>query len=526
MVAISPKAYNPLKDIAPKAPVKLKSKLSFSSVTPSPTTFDPLAQAKIGTKASNTYNLAPTGTSIQSPKAIAWQLQKTKDVETQKIVKQDNIIGELWATVLENPNADPEKLRAAFPELSNLDKDVIWELWATILENPNVTPEQLRKAFPELDSNYKAPTESKWNVISNVLWWALRSAVDLPQTISEMWLLDRPAEYLAWKIVWEDKIQSYKEKWGKPFSQVAKENVIWDPTSNLYQWTRVAWDAIQIGTSVAWALKSASKKWLKEGVLNILKESDTVWSKRAALSRWWLSTQWKLSKRWSWSKDIVKPSQRTLDATDEIVRSIKWASKEPQKLFSQVSEKISSIWSNLEWKLKTIWIKWSNMTTSNLKNKLADLSTEIKDISPAMWKRLQVLSKNITNAETADDFWKSLQQLDDLVPDSVKKWIDLSWKDQYIYDAWRAARSEGNDVLAKIADNIPDTEVKKAFKSMSNLYHAKWQISENIWRLTPKVTWMKTKLARFAKNAALIWWWWYIAGKVWLWNKWSSFSQE
>lgn len=518
MATITPAKYNPLTMAAPKAPVKLlpKKKVDFSSIAPKVGVIDPLAEAKVGTKATGSYNITPSIQKWAVAKSAS-DIWKTKEVFT---AKKDTALQDLQADV--SWWMPKEELRNFYPDIP---ESVVEDLYTDLQAGMPI--EEAKKFYPEIyDMSKQAPVEKKWNVVSNVLWWALRSAVDLPQTISEMWLLDRPAEYLAWKIVWEDKLQSYKEKWGKPFSQVAKENVIWDTTSDVYQWTRVAWDVIQIGTSVAWALKSASKKWLKEGVLNILKESDTVWSKRAALSRWWLSTQWKLSKRWSGSKSIVKPSQRTLDATDEIVRSIKWASKEPQKLFTQVSEKISSIWSNLEWKLKTIWIKWSNMTTSNLKTKLADLSTEIKDISPTMWKRLQVLSKNITNAETADDFRKSLQQLDDLVPDSVKKWIDLSWKDQYIYDAWRAARSEGNDVLAKIADNIPDAEVKKAFKSMSNLYHAKWQITENIWRLTPKITWMKTKLARFAKNAALIWWWGYVAGKVWLWNSWSSFSKE
>jgi hypothetical protein len=453
-----------------------------------------------------------TNTAIESANVVKWQAQE----------KQTNAIGELWSTILANPNSQPAEIKAKFPEFAQLDEQVFWELWATILANPNISMKEIRVKFPELDQTRK-PESNIWSNVSDVIWGAYRSVVDLPQSITESGVLDNPAEYLAkwpvWEAIrsgakslfWEKALKEYQAKeWWKKFSEVAKTMTVWDPNSELYQWTRIAWDVLQTWIWVAQVAKSIAKSWTKKAVLNILKEADTVWGKRAALSRWWLDTQWPLSKFFKWSKDLVKPSQRTLDATEEVVNTIKWASKNPQKLYTQISTKISDIWSDLSSKLKTIGIKWSNLSTKELNTKLIDLSNEIKDISPTMWKKLQVLSKNITNAGDADEFRKSLQQLDDMIPENVKSWINLSWKDQYIYDAWRAARWAGNDLLDNIANNISETAVKKSFKSMSNLYHAKWQISQNIGRLTPKVTWIWTKLVRAWKWLAGT----VVAGKV------------
>lgn len=506
---------------APKAPLKLSSLMKPKK---------PTVQNMIGEM---NNKITQVKWKTEEDKKIASGLLKWMIGTVDQSFKEwrTSSLADFIATTQTKPEITQEEIKEKFPEFRWQEQSLA-DFIATIEAKPEITQEEVQQKFPEFYTveKQKIGKQKKWvfSVASDILGWAYRSVSDLPQTIVETWILDKPAESVAkWPIweairsgvkslVWEKALADYQAKeWNKSFSEVAKGMTAWDPTSSIYQWTRTLGDVLQIGTAWIQIAKWVAKQWLKKSLLWMIKESDTVGNKRAALSRWWIETQGKLSKWWVWSKDTVKPSQRTLDAVEEIVNTVKWASKNPQKLFTQVSRKISSLWSNLEDNLKVIWIKWAKMSKKNLRVKLADLSAEIKDISPSMWNKLKILSKDITKAENADDFRKALQRLDDLVPDSVRKWINLSWKDQYIYNARRAARSEGNDFLEKITDVIPDVEVKKAFKSMSNLYHAKWQIRNNIWRLTPKVIWMKTKIARFVKNAALIWWGWYIAGRVW-----------
>lgn len=64
----------------------------------------------------------------------------------------DNAIGELWATILSNPNDDLAIIKSKFPEFSNLDEQVFWELWATLIANPDLSMEEIRQKFPELDN--------------------------------------------------------------------------------------------------------------------------------------------------------------------------------------------------------------------------------------------------------------------------------------------------------------------------------------------------------------------------------------
>jgi len=549
---MTPKKYNPFTMVVPKAPPVLstKKKIDFSLIAPKT---DQLATQKWITnqvvKKRATANIlskqvnkiAETSGKIWQANVVKQQVDATKMlwgmtewINNDFIKSKDVWLKDYYTTVQQNPDASEEDIMNAFPEFKGKES-VLKDYYVTLSENPDASEEEIRAAFPEI---YELPkiqpkVQTEWwdisinkNPISdvkNAAGWLYRSVVDIPQSITESWILDAPVEYVArwpvWEAIrswakslfWEKELKEYQAKeWWKKFSEVAKGMTVWDPNSKLYQWSRVAWDVLQSWVWVAQVAKSIAKSGTKKAVLNMLKEADTVWGKRAALSRWWLDTQWPLSKFLKWSKDLVKPSKRTLEATDEVVNTIKWASKNPQKLYTQISTKISDIWSDLSSKLKTINIKWSNISTKELNTKLIDLSNEIKDISPTMWKKLQVLSKNITNSPDADEFRKSLQQLDDMIPENVKSWIDLSWKDQYIYDAWRVARWAGNDLLDNIANNIPDTAVKKSFKSMSNLYHAKWQISQNIWRLTPKVTWIWTKLTRAWKWLAGT----VVAGKV------------
>lgn len=531
MATITPAKYNPLTMAAPKAPVKLlpKKKVDFSSITPKVGVIDPLAQAKVGTKATGSYNITPSIQKWAVAKSAS-DIWKTKEVIVQQEKKQTNAIWELWSTVLANPDSSPAEIKAKFPEFNNIDEQVFWELWATILANPEISMEEIRQKFPELNRWYKAPVEKKWNVVGNVLWWALRSAVDLPQTISEMWLLNRPAEYLAWKIVWEDKLQSYKEKWGKPFSQVAKENVIWDPTSDLYQWTRAAWDVIQIGTSVAWALKSASKNAAKKNVLNIIKEWNTAANKRLAVREWRLTPAIKQSFFKTGKESVVQPTKKSIQATDTIVKLIKNPSKDPAKLFTQIDTKIGDISTQLAPKLKAIKVTeniWSNITKPI--KELAKLTDEFTttEISKMNW----VISK-LKKADNLDDVWKIRKEFDWMFSDAVKNATDLSAPTTRKANKLRTVvRNELNDKIDNIWSTISDVWAKKEFKTMSELYHwlsnitKRWAESNIVSKEIPST--LKNLLRKWAWYGG-IWLAWYLWAKAWFkWvGWWSSYSNE
>jgi hypothetical protein len=257
-------------------------------------------------------------------------------------------------------------------------------------------------------------------------------------------------------------------------------------------------------------------------VLNLIQESDTIWNKRAALPRWWINKQSKLNEFLFWTDKVVKPSQRSIDASKTVVDQIKWVStKDPQRLYTQIDNKIWEIAQPLSNDLKTIWVKWTNKTTTDVISKLKDLSTEMSDISKITSKKITTLWANIKKATNADEIRNWLKQMDKVVPENIKKWLNLSGKDQVIYDAWRTARSAGNDLLEEIADKTTNIPIKQSLKTMSNLFHAKWQIQQNIGKLTPTKTWALKKIWRLAKNL----WGTVIAGKIlqklwvfWWWN--------
>lgn len=546
MAMITPKKFNPLKDIAPKAPVKLKNKLSPFSIATWELNNNTLAsnllwiakedaiqrktiQDKKILNFMNTYKMdrkyifdlwANTRQQLLSQwEDISWLddidlaefALDTAPEEERKWYLREWIIGSIWGAWIEareRAKQASERTRSwQQSQLEWISQSISTWPWALVDIINDVTTKSITTAWKA----GKYLWQKVGNELRPLLWKdkltkeeIIQASINAENKVKWIWtnVLDKLSP-VVWGIVeWYDNLD--------PATKANLESLL--PYAELWIWWKIVskvWEKVP----TKWISNILTNVWNKgkrNMVLNMIKEADTLWNKRAALKRWWLDTQGSLSKFLIWSKDLVKPSKRTLDAADEVVRVIKSPSKDPQKLFTQVSTEISKIWSNLEWKLKTIGIKWTDLSISNLNTKLADLSTEIKDISPTMWKRLQVLSKNITNSETADDFWKALQQLDDMIPDSIKSWVDLSGKDQYIYDAWRAARSEGNDVLAKIAEAIPDTEVKRAFKSMTNLYHATWQIDRNIWRLTPKVKWVWSKLLSAWKWIA----WTVVAGKV------------
>ena len=73
-----------------------------------------------------TVNIKPQ---VKTPEITSDQMQNIK--VQQEPVDYKNVIGELWATILSNPNANIEETKAKFPEFSSVDTQVFWKLWAT-----------------------------------------------------------------------------------------------------------------------------------------------------------------------------------------------------------------------------------------------------------------------------------------------------------------------------------------------------------------------------------------------------------
>lgn len=381
-----------------------------------------------------------------------------------------------------------------------------------------------------VDLDYKLKWQERpksiGNHIKDIWEWVVWFAWGIPKIVAEIWVLDKPMQKLGEKIggvIWKDfnPQQSFSESaW---WSQVW-----WDPESKTAKRVEFWLDALELATWVA-ALKSwakfAAKQWLKKAVtesietwwkkaikvgkldksgkktLELIAESDKWKSLKSALSRWWLEEWWSKVKRfWLWSWKLVKPSQKSIDAAATISTEIPKASKKPWKLFTQVSDKIWELSTNLWGKLKQvkIWTRTSDKKT--LIDSLKTLATETKDFSPTIYKEVNRAISWIKKAKNLDEVRQSAKTLDAMIPESVKKWI---WdKSAILNKLWRWSRDTLNDFMDVVATSSnSDAAVKQSFKKMTNLYHALWQLEENIPTLLKANKWFIPKTAWFLKEA-------------------------
>jgi len=383
-----------------------------------------------------------------------------------------------------------------------------------------------------------------WEGIADFAWW-------IPKAIASSWVLDKTMEKVAWSDVWlflpamqwqgittqqalqsltkalvgEEELKRYQqEQWGKSFSEFSKWSQVWgDPESQLAKATSNTLNVLE----AVWWVPALIKAWWKAVVkwqagkkmwkiLDVVRETENIGEKRAALSAWRIAKEpWALKKWWSWTKEVVQPSQRSVDAAEQIAKDIPNISKQPEVLYKQVSDKVSEIWNSLEWELKQIKVWSLTSKNSELQKSLSRLADEMWDLSKWSAKEIKKLAESIKNSSTADDVWKNAQKLDDMIPESIRKWVNLSWKDQIIYNIWRQARGWVNDHLDDIATMIRNVSVKDKFKKMSNYYHAMSQIKKKIWVLTKPQKWFKQKVSEAVNLKNLV-----IAGVTWkvLWS--------
>lgn len=479
-------------------------------------------------------------TNIMGTKTVPWTIQSVNETMTVPIDKQKKSMMKQMATVKDNNLNDMMK-RVENGEV--IDKSML-KLAMQWLDDATI---ERKLAF--LDENgakmegVNYESQKTW-WFKDVIAWSLASAVSLPKIIADSWLINKPADYIARSPVWdvirsgakwlfgEEAVKQYQQenidKGVTNFSDFTQQPMMWeDQNSKLYKWSETAGDVIQIASALPalfkwWAKLLAKKKAWK--ILNVIQEWQTAAEKRLAVASGRL-TQW--VKPWLLTpgrKSIVQATQKSKDAAIDIVKDIKNPSTNPTKLFWQLKSRVWEIWTQLEGKLKEVSIpKGSVKTVSNTFNELA---SEVSDISTTVSKRINQLSQSVQKATNADDFRKSLQRLDDMIPSNIKKGKNLSGKDEIIYRAWRWAREAGN----KFLDEIPftDANVKSQFKKMTNLYHAMWNISSrgaeavNYTTKIPSQRWWTIKKTLWW---LALWWWLYALWKRW-WSSSSNYISE
>lgn len=546
-------------------------------ITPLPDAIKPAVQMGVV----GALNKQVTPQTVASADKWIKQQQKTQQAEQQKLSAEQTAMLNQSANTFKDLYHDiakgtDEEILKAYPELwgdakilkeirknPQLAADLYWDL-----QKPWVTQEKIQQAYPEI----YGVVNKKWWVL-NYLMGMGKQSVSTFGTNLVSWALD-----LVWADKAREKVQGFQEfvKWeeeaslrrqgfdpasrsfkaGETTSNIALSTaptlITWwawlgavrSLTNPLARWAAgaalwwVQW-LVSTNLAVAWAewrkatttenligwwlgaimwwvawYRMPSEKWLT----NIIKERDVVKNQRAALDSGTYKDQPTGLRRWLFgADDVVEPSKRTEAAVKTISSEIKKYSNKPWQLYTQVKNKIDDLatwlWNNLK-QVKTWTLTHKNKV---IKDSIRALADEVRDISPATAKKIDLLLTNLSKSQNADEVWAAAKKLDMLVWENVKRWVNLSAKDQYIYDAWRAAREAVNDHLDEIAEFIPDTAVKETFKKLSNLYHAKAQIKANIWALSKPSPWLLSmqNLKRAAIWAGTIYWWNKVLDALW-----------
>ena len=255
-----------------------------------------------------------------------------------------------------------------------------------------------------------------------------------------------------------------------------------------------------IASTGKWSITNSDLWWKGKWILKIIWERNTAWNKRIALGKKNIQEPSNMSKWWSWRWDVVQPSKKSIESAAEIIASIQKPSSNPVKLYNQVSDKITDLSQWLSGKLKTINIpyrtKYFSKTADDFKTFIDEWSDEL---GWGWTKRMNTILTKFKKWKDLDEVWTTAKELDDMIPDKIKRWEMLSAREELIRDARRKARESLNEFLEEQATSIGEEWVKKSFKTMSRLFHAKWQIVQNIDALTKKTTGLKQKLGKLAK---------------------------
>ena len=419
MATITPAKYNPLTMAAPKAPIKLlpKKKVDFSSIAPKVGVIDPLAQAKVGTKATGSYNITPSIQKWAVAKSAS-DIWKTKQIFIDKqIVASNDLVADMKNVISEWRTPDINKLKQLYPEFSKLDdsilRDLTDDIGNVVAEWREVEPEKLKQLYPELyDINYKAPNKTiEWlKKATDILKWGtefmaswIQNFVEWGGGTIEKWL-NKASDYLLWtNAVEEARLRDEKLKWKWVIT-----TPFWiDTTTPAAQIWGTVWKVIWTNTLIPsptlwWATflwrvaKNAAVWWLTTQASTLLSEWRLATPTETAI---WAGTQWLLwgianVKSTKQLKNLVQPK---MTPSVEAERAAKWL--KTTNIFGKVGMKATKEEVKMADIAKKIWLNPSKTVTSNVNKTLSSLSKETDDLikvvddNPTIFNPKEIISR-------------------------------------------------------------------------------------------------------------------------------------
>lgn len=116
-----------------------------------------------------------------------------------------------------------------------------------------------------------------------------------------------------------------------------------------------------------------------------------------------------------------------MEASAEIVSTIKNPSSKPEVLFNQVDTAISNISKDLSTKLKSMPVAYRTKFKSDAATIFREVIDKSKEELGGAWNKEAIKTfDNFKKSETLDDVWKAAKEFDAMIPDKIKSGENLS----------------------------------------------------------------------------------------------------
>jgi len=406
----------------------------------------------------------------------------------------DQVLMELKATVLKNPNDPVAKYKYYFPELQDIDDDTFDDLVTTMAGNPWASLEDIYNAFPELldggEEQKKITTAKEANnvMFDQMMWkkqemdrWVRDFARSLPWRAWD-WLTKWIPAWIAeaWKSL-------YKNLWPEWFKkELENQRVIWNNPNNM-TWDKLANSLASSGLwyVVAWVVNSAMdgllKVWEKmttEEEQEELKEKFTD-ILQTAMEKWEAAIPEAVKQKYDALPEHEKEQfnfvmQRGLDLTDVYVW---WAgSKVAKEWLEQVTKqslKAVDAWVSAT---KAVWKKISSYT-ENAKKAIETIKS---------WMSPEQIKKIESNPYQLEYRWQTLEKIEKdgittnlnrlKTPLNKELWSEVTTAVSEI----RAGLAETSPLYGKIKELNTPIIVKDAKNAIANKIDDMW------WVITPE----------------------------------------
>lgn len=441
----------------------------------------------IATGAGNVWYNMTWGKQINQ--AGAWLWEKLKNTQFADMVRRagERVFGKEEMAAFQQEEA----IKRAWPDYFSADNqaNILRSVWGRKQEQ---SWRGKAGKFIWEQAAITALTLPVWGII-----WGLSKSV--------LWVAwTRAAQLARWAVVWgitgmaEQELQAIGSRWEFATTNELKNGAILGAIWGSYL-----------------SKKISSTKW---NIKDIIRETEEWSSKLAALKSGSLKEQrdW-IAGYVFWGKNVVKPSKKTLEAVETITKEIPNAANTPVKLYGQIKSKISEISEWLSDQLKKVKVGWFTARNKQVRTALETLATDAKD---TLWgttaKEIGKIAQKFQNmaGKTADEAREYAKQLDNMMGEKLKSWINLSSREEVTYKFWRAAREEVNNYLDDVGSSIKDVAVKDQFKKVTNLYHGANQIENKINMLTSQQIGALSKWVIGLKNAMKYGIGWAVAGKT------------